>query len=205
MPLHSRFFFIRKSILWGLLIDKNKSHAKEVVSFIMNEEVRKRGYLNFEDIPYNVYPSKERMKKGPFPVIECIEKIPCNPCETGCARGAIKIGENIVNLPEINYDLCNSCALCVAKCPGLAIFMVDLRDEKYARLSIPWELLPLPKKGERFDGLNRKGEKICEGEIVAVRKMKEKAHIVTGQFPREFINEVRHFKILRGLIGDKYV
>ena len=164
----------------------------------MNENVRKRGYLEFEDIPYDIFPSEERIKKGPFPIIECIEKIPCNPCETGCRRGSIKIGKNIVDLPKIDFNLCNSCGVCIVRCPGLAIFMADLRDENYAELSIPWELLPLPKKGDKFDGLDRKGEKVCAGEIVSVKKMKGKTHIVTGKFPKEFIKEVRHFKIVKG-------
>ncbi len=161
----------------------------------MNDEVRKRGYLNFSDIPEGMYPSEEQMKKGGCPVIECIEEIPCNPCETSCPKGAIVIGENITNLPRINYDLCSGCGICVVKCPGLAIFMADLTEDPWAKLSIPWELLPLPEKGDKFDGLNRKGEKVCEGEITSVRKMKEKTHIVTGKFPKEFLNEVRHFRV----------
>ena len=160
----------------------------------MNNEVRKMGYLEFEDIPEDMFPSEERMKEGPSPVIECTEKIPCNPCETSCPKGAIKIGENIVDLPKIDYHLCSGCGICVIKCPGLAIFLAELKEGS-ARLSIPWELMDIPEAGGKFDGLNRKGEKVCEGEIVAVRKMRDKTHIVTGKFPGEFIKEVRHFKL----------
>ena len=159
----------------------------------MNIEVRKRGYLEFKDIPEDMYPSEEILKKGACPVIECIENIPCNPCETSCPKSAIKIGENITDLPKINYDLCSGCGICVAKCPGLAIFMADLREDPVVKLSIPWELLPLPEKGDKFEGLNRKGKAVCEVEITSVRKMKGKTHIVTGKFPKEFMNEVRHF------------
>jgi len=163
----------------------------------MNEEVRKRGYLEYEDIPPEIFPSEEKMKKGPFPIIECIEEIPCNPCETSCPKGAIKIGENITNLPKINHELCSGCGICVVKCPGLAIFMTEIEGD-YGKLSIPWELLPLPEKGQIFTGLNRKGKPVCKGEITGIRKMKEKTHIVTGKFPKEFIHEVRHFEIVRG-------
>jgi ferredoxin len=30
-------------------------------------------------------------------VIECIEGIPCNPCETSCPVGAITVGDEITN------------------------------------------------------------------------------------------------------------
>lgn len=31
------------------------------------------------------YPSEERMRKGPVAVCECLQRIPCNPCESSFA------------------------------------------------------------------------------------------------------------------------
>ena len=47
--------------------------------------------------------------KGPIPVIECPEYIPCNPCETACPTHAITIGKPITNLPTLNVDKCTGC------------------------------------------------------------------------------------------------
>ena len=38
-------------------------------------------------------PSEERMKLGPVACIECLQQIPCNPCEEACPRGAITVGK----------------------------------------------------------------------------------------------------------------
>ena len=58
-------------------------------------------------VVYDGYPSKEELEQSPgFPntcslskgtkaVIECVQNIPCNPCEAACPYGAITIGDNI--------------------------------------------------------------------------------------------------------------
>ena len=50
------------------------------------------------------YPSEERMKKGPVAVCECLQRIPCNPCESSCPFHAITIGEDISNLPALDAE-----------------------------------------------------------------------------------------------------
>lgn len=162
----------------------------------MNSQIRKKGYIDFCDIGKSRCPEKELLRKKALPVIECIEEIPCNPCETSCPKNAIVVGDNINDLPVCDYSLCSSCGICVSKCPGLAIFMVGLTDEGYADISIPWELTPVPEVGARFEGLDRTGTRVCEGEIVKVRRMNHKTHIVSGRVPEEFYKDIRHFKII---------
>ena len=65
------------------------------------------------------FPSVERIDKGPVAVVECYQKIPCNPCQTACPFGAINIGCDINNIPERDENVCTGCGMCVAKCPGL--------------------------------------------------------------------------------------
>ncbi|MCK5687222.1 4Fe-4S ferredoxin [bacterium] len=161
----------------------------------MNNDIRKKGYLHYRDIGESRFPAEELIKEKALPVIECIERIPCNPCETSCPKGAIVVGENINDLPVCNYSLCSSCGICITRCPGLAIFMVKLTEKGSAVISIPWEIYPLPEKGDRFEGLDRLGNKICEGEITSIRKINHKTHIVSGEVSAEFYKEVRHFKI----------
>ena len=50
------------------------------------------------------FPPIERINKGPVAVVECYQKIPCNPCQTACRFAAIHIGEDINNIPEVNTD-----------------------------------------------------------------------------------------------------
>jgi Fe-S-cluster-containing hydrogenase component 2 len=144
------------------------------------------------------YPSEERLNKGPTAVIECVEEIPCNPCETVCSKNSIAVGKPITNLPRlVDQNSCNGCGNCVVRCPGLAIFIVDKTfSEKSTALSLPYELLPLPEINEKVKALNRNGEYVCEGTVHKVRAAKSLNHtnVVTIIIPKEFTNEVRFFK-----------
>jgi len=52
-----------------------------------------------------VSPSKERLSRGPVAIIECFQRIPCDPCYAACKRGAIKEFKDINDLPEIDFEL----------------------------------------------------------------------------------------------------
>lgn len=95
----------------------------------------------------------------PKAIIECYEKIPCNPCSTSCPFGAITIGEDINNIPILNADKCTGCAVCVHSCPGLAIMVAQDMGEKI-RFKIPYEMLPVPVAGELWNAVDRSGEEI---------------------------------------------
>ena len=84
-------------------------------------------------------------KEGVFPIINCIQEIPCNPCITVCPKNCIKLdGDSIMNIPIYDIDECIGCEQCVAICPGLAISLVDFRKSPdYAVVTIPFEF----KKG----------------------------------------------------------
>jgi Fe-S-cluster-containing hydrogenase component 2 len=147
----------------------------------------------------SMYPEPERFQKGPVPIIECIEEIPCNPCETICKRNAIRVGKPITNLPVlIDSNACSGCGQCVVICPGQAIFIVD-QTFSYTEASImlPYELLPLPSKGDAIEGINRTGRRICRGYVHEVRKKNSFDHtaLVTIAIPKEHADEVRFFRI----------
>ena len=63
-------------------------------------------------------PDKDRIKKGPVACIECVQEIPCNPCEEACPFGAIEVGKPITNLPKLYQDKCTGCGNCIAACPA---------------------------------------------------------------------------------------
>lgn len=143
------------------------------------------------------YPSEENLKKGPVVLVECTEKISCNPCETVCKRGAIVVGELITNVPRLNPEKCNGCGLCIPKCPGLAIFLIDATySEDKVAISFPHEYLPLPRENSEVEAVNRRGEVICKGKVVRVRNPESYDHtaVVTISIPKKYIHEARGVK-----------
>lgn len=145
-------------------------------------------------------PSKKGRAAGPIVVIECAEEIPCNPCEPVCPKGAITVGEPITRLPVLDEERCDGCLACIAPCPGLAIFVVDeTYSDREATVTLPYEFLPLPEKGERVEALNRRGEVVAEGTVVQVRTPKafDRTALVTVVIPKELSMEVRHIRSRR--------
>ena len=139
-----------------------------------------------------IIPSRERLEKGAVAIIECFQEIPCDPCYASCPKNAIKPFDNINDLPKIDFDLCDGCSLCVASCPGLAIFIVDYTySEDRALLKIPHEFVPLPQKDEMVKLLNRKGEIVCDGRVVRVVKFRDKTNVVWVEVPKEQAMDVR--------------
>jgi len=121
-------------------------------------ELLSTGIASREDIQKTTPPQRRR-EKGPFVVVECFQRIPCDPCYHACRFGAIKKMKDINDIPEVDWEKCTGCGVCVAACPGLAIFVVDetfSHDE--CLIAIPYEFTPLPKKGQRLLLLDRSGE-----------------------------------------------
>lgn len=153
------------------------------------------GYLEYEELKsLQKLPDEDRYAEGPVAVIECVQEIPCNPCEAACAFGAIRIGEPITNLPTLLPDKCKGCGMCVAKCPGLAIVIVDKTySETTATVAFPFEYFPTPQVGEERNAMNRKGEILCKGKVVRVVNPKSYDHtpVVYVEIPKNFADEVR--------------
>jgi Fe-S-cluster-containing hydrogenase component 2 len=158
------------------------------------------GYLEYEELSQiQKLPSDERYAKGPVAVIECVQKIPCNPCEAACRFGAIHIGDPITNLPTCSHDKCTGCGVCVSKCPGLAIFIVNKAySENTATVAFPYEYMPTPEKGMEVTAVNRKGEEVCGAKVVNVMNPAAFDHtpVVTVEIPKEYADEVRSIKRL---------
>jgi Fe-S-cluster-containing hydrogenase component 2 len=155
------------------------------------------GFLSLTDIQL---PSEKRLQKGPVALVECVQKIPCNPCVDSCNQGAITMGDSINNLPLIDFEKCNGCGLCVANCPGLAVFIVDMTfEEKRALVGLPYEFCPLPEKGETVILMNRAGEECGKGEIIKVRNTKamDRTPIIFMAMSKDIAMDVRFFRRLQ--------
>lgn len=158
-----------------------------------------KGFLELEELKASTkYPSEERMKKGPIAIIECIQEIPCNPCEASCKLGAIKLGEPITNLPTLDDDKCIGCGVCVAQCPGLAIFIVDKSySDTHGTVAFPYEYFPQPEKDQEVEAVDRSGRIICKGVVVKVQNPKsfDRTPVITISVPIDKTEEVRGIKV----------
>ena len=147
------------------------------------------------------YPSEERFKRGPVAVGECVQAIPCNPCELACPRKAIQVGVPITNLPRLDEEKCTGCGICVARCPGLAIFVVDKTySDKEASVSFPYEYVPLPREGDVVLAVNRAGSVVCDGTVLRISnpKRNDRTAVVTIAVPKGMADEVRGIARIRG-------
>ncbi len=145
------------------------------------------------------YPSRRDLARGPIAVIECVQDIPCNPCEIACSSGAIFVGDPITNRPVFRAHLCNGCGRCIPVCPGQAIFRVDTtQSETTAAVSFPYEFLPLPEEGDAVEAVDRAGEVVCEARVLRTQASRvfDRTAVITVEVPQQFAMDVRSIKRL---------
>lgn len=169
---------------------------------VENKGVKLSGAPNREEVTKTPgYPAKELWHKGPLAFIECVEEIPCNPCEAACPRGAITVGKPITNLPVLEGSKCTGCTACVAACPGLAIYVKDYTyNEKEAVITFPFEYWPLPAKDQEVTLVDEMGEPVCRGKVLKVMDTKRNNHtpLVTVVYPKDYFEEVKSIKRVAG-------
>ncbi len=180
-------------------LEKMQKELVEFRSGPFSDKVR-RGLERFFPQQVLSYSKDTQKDTGPVgklrPVIECYENIPCNPCQTSCPSGAISVHQNINSLPVIDYSKCTGCGICVIKCPGLAIFMVQENYQPGRDLVVlPYEFSPLPEKGQKVIALDREGKEVTQAEIVKVVKSANKTHLVHLAVPSGFGQIVRSFRL----------
>lgn len=150
-------------------------------------------------------PSKARFDQGPVVVVECVQEIPCNPCADACARKAIRIEGNLTNVPQVNFDACNGCTVCIARCPGLAIFVVNRNyNTREASIALPYELLPRPKKGDIVAAVDRSGKPCCKARVEKVLESRalDRCAVVTIAVPKRYYNTARGIRVVTKGLRD---
>jgi len=153
------------------------------------------GFLDIEEIEsIPGFPGQEVLSRKKCVVIECSQNIPCNPCEAACPHNAITVGEPITNLPVIDKEKCVGCGLCVAKCPGQAIFLVDQSAADYDTVTLPYEYYPLPEKDQEVYCLNRAGQYMTMGTVlrVVMTKVNDRTAVIEVKVPKGFGMKVRN-------------
>lgn len=157
-----------------------------------NDHLKTMGAPSFDELERaGMFPSRADLTGRGCVCVECVEEIPCNPCETSCPQGALVVGYPITNLPVVDRGKCTVCGLCIPACPGLAITIKSV-DGDTAKIRFPWEYLPLPAVGEEVEMVNRLGETVCAGTILSVNSAarNNRTAVVTAEFPKEFVENV---------------
>lgn len=174
--------------------NKGKRIAKTDEGIPVSDSLLTKGYVADDEIER--FPGVTH-KAGVHPVVECTQNIPCNPCQDACPKHCIVVGEHITALPHITDNACVNCGMCVASCPGQAIFLIneDCGDGT-AEITLPYEFLPAPEKGDTGKALTRSGEVLCDATIVGVKLTKayDQTKLLTMKVPKDYAMRARFFK-----------
>ena len=169
------------------------------------------GYISLEDLRRaGNLPPDEIVEKGiPVPIFDCLENIPCTPCHDVCPTGAV-VMETMNDKPKVIWEKCTGCTLCAQACPGLAITIVYPKfgekrlkgkrpdAEKLWLVSIPYEMLPIPKKGEKVRVYDRGHRYLCDGEVYTVIKSPRFGTVLVNVLvPGECAFEAKYVEVMR--------
>ena len=160
--------------------------------------LKNTGIITSEELK-PVLPAQTRLEKGPVAIIECLQDIPCDPCVSACPVKAIQMQSGITDRPQLNFETCTGCGACVPKCPGLAIFIVNMKHNVAGKalLSMSYELLPVPAKDQEVDALDRAGKFVCKAKVARVINPPayDRTAVVTIEVPADRINDIRAIKV----------
>jgi len=145
---------------------------------VTKEEIPKAWYRKAEVLksePGKISDYKDnKPNEGVYPVIHCLQEIPCNPCSTVCPTRSIIIDDDpILGIPYYEGS-CVGCGKCVAICPGLAITLVDFRKDKdNPFVTLPYEVGNFRiEKGDKVICTDIDGNPLGQFEVVNVLDVK---------------------------------
>ena len=147
------------------------------------------------------YPADE---SGVFPLLHCVQEIPCDPCTTVCEQDLIHIHSSDIRcLPvfEVKDGAkgCTGCEKCVTICPGLAISLVDYRkDPEFPTVTLPYEFMKDGiEVGDTVTVLDTEGNALADVEVVGVRavKVNDRTVLVKLKTPRAVAKKVAGLRV----------
>jgi len=161
--------------------------------------------------------ARSRPPEGPspagrvFPVFHCSQEIPCNPCTSVCPQGLIHIDRSdIRKLPAFIGDQtgrpCVGCERCVTICPGLAITLVDERDDPENPLvTIPFEFSESRiREGDEVDVLDTEGNPLGAVTVETVKAIEanDRTVLVKVRAPSRIAREIAGIRIQAPWVGE---
>ncbi len=145
------------------------------------------------------------------PVFHCSQEIPCNPCASVCPQGLIHIdASDIRHTPEyvaerVGKD-CIGCMRCVAVCPGLAITLVDAReDADYPTVVVPLEFgRDAVAPGSTVLALDTEGESLGRFTVrdVLDRPANDRTILVRLQVPADVASRIAGIRMQESWVGE---
>ncbi len=207
-----------------------EASAAIIAGKIRGLEIAKALKFDVGEIPESLYKTSEILKSKPgsnkkidypeieegvFPIIHCTQEIPCDPCSELCPHGLIFIDDkDIRSTPVFLGDgfCCEVCEQCVAGCPGLAITLVDFRNNKNMPvISIPYEFNrdPIQKK-DLVTAMNTEGKPLGDFEVLSVHTIpsSDRTLVVHVQAPREIATKIAGIRMQESQIShpmDHYI
>jgi len=146
-----------------------------------------------------------------FPVFHCSQEIPCNPCTSVCPQGLIHINRSdIRQLPAFIGDQtgrqCVGCERCVTICPGLAITLVDGRDDPENPLvTIPFEFSQSRiREGDEVDVLDTEGNPLGAMNVETVKAIEanDRTVLVKVRAPSRIAREIAGIRVQAPWVGE---
>jgi len=153
--------------------------------------------------PGRIHPSPALPPLSVFPVLHCVQEIPCDPCASVCPLGLIQVDrEDIRKPPRFRGERpCSGCARCVAFCPGLAITLVDFRkDPEHPVVTVPWEFgTDALGVGKAVLAVDSEGKALGSAEILGVSQVPGADHtlLVRLKVPKEWATRVAGMRVLQ--------
>lgn len=152
---------------------------------------------------------------GVIPVIHCTQEIPCDPCSSICPQGLIYIDKKDIRaVPTFLGDsfCCGACEKCVTVCPGLAITLVDYRDDRENPVvSIPYEFyFGHVVVMDNVNVMDTSGSDLGRVEVVDVTAIEgnKKTCIVRVKAPASYAKQIAGIRVQEVTISrpmDQYV
>jgi len=148
-------------------------------------------------------------EEGVFPILHCQQEIPCNPCTSVCPRKLIRIDErDIRQSPQFTGDAqqCIGCERCISICPGLAITLVDYReDPKLPTVTIAYEFLKESVNvGDTMTVLDCEGEVLggVKVESVCAIKRNDRTVLIKMRAPKAFAKRIAGIRVQEPSVSE---
>jgi len=137
-------------------------------------------------------------ESGVFPIIHCLQEIPCNPCTTVCPTNSIHTEDGGLMAVPLYDGSCIGCYKCVLICPGLAITLVDYRkDASHPTVTIPYEISNLKReKGDLIELVDIEGQDLGSYPIDGVMDFKDRhIQLIKVLVPAAIAKQIASFRV----------